>query len=68
MIIKKGLFVSLILWVGLTLISVSGLAQASAGSSATPEGQVVCSSCWFEADRNVTPYGNEGDPAIPEWR
>lgn len=27
----------------------------------TVEGQVVCSSCWFEADRNVTAYGTAGD-------
>ncbi|HLG16170.1 MAG TPA: hypothetical protein VJH03_16930 [Blastocatellia bacterium] len=36
-------------------------AQNNAGSSVTLEGQVVCSLCWFEADRKVKPYGNEGD-------
>lgn len=25
------------------------------------KGQVVCSLCWFEADRKTTPYGTEGD-------
>jgi hypothetical protein len=45
----------------LTLITISTLAQTGAGSSATFEGEVVCSSCWFEADRKVTPYGSEGD-------
>ena len=25
------------------------------------EGQVVCSVCWFEADRKIKPYGDEGD-------
>ncbi|MBK8727008.1 MAG: hypothetical protein IPL96_13445 [Holophagaceae bacterium] len=25
------------------------------------EGQVVCSLCWFEADRAVTPYGAKAD-------
>jgi len=25
------------------------------------EGQVVCSLCWFEADRAVTPYGGAAD-------
>jgi len=45
-------------WVGLAIIAA---AQDKAGSSVTVEGQVVCSSCWFEADRTTTPYGNEGD-------
>jgi hypothetical protein len=26
-------------------------------------GQVVCSSCWSEADRAKVPYGNDGDVA-----
>lgn len=34
---------------------------AAAQKSVTLEGQLVCSLCWFEADRNTTPYGNAAD-------
>ena len=36
-------------------------AERKGPSTVTLEGQVVCSSCWFEADRKVTPYGLEAD-------
>lgn len=46
----------------LTLASVgSATAQHKGDATVTLEGQVVCSICWFEADRKVKPYGNEGD-------
>jgi hypothetical protein len=35
--------------------------QDKSGSTVTLEGQVVCSLCWFEADRKTTAYGTEGD-------
>lgn len=53
--------------IGLMLLSVLGFSSVSAtaqervDSTVTVEGQVVCSSCWFEADRKVKPYGDEGD-------
>jgi hypothetical protein len=56
---KKALFMSLVGCISLILITIPALGQASTGSSVTFEGQVVCSSCWFEADRKVTPYGSE---------
>ena len=56
---EKGLFVSLVVCMAITLITIPAFAQA--GGPVTLEGQIVCSSCWFEADRKVTPYGSEGD-------
>ena len=44
-----------------TLASVSAAGQQKGDATVTLEGQVVCSVCWFEADRKVKPYGNEGD-------
>lgn len=35
--------------------------QVVAQTTATLEGQLVCSLCWFEADRNTTPYGTNAD-------
>jgi thiol-disulfide isomerase/thioredoxin len=34
---------------------------AAAQKSVTLEGQLVCSLCWFEADRNTTAYGTAAD-------
>ena len=49
----------------LALFSMLALSPVAAVSqertTVTLEGQVVCSVCWFEADRNVEAYGNEGD-------
>jgi len=43
------------------LISVLCSAQQPKSEQITLEGQLVCSECWFEADRNVTPYGTDAD-------
>lgn len=46
----------------LSLASVGGAtARQKGNATVTLEGQVVCSICWFEADRKVKPYGNDGD-------
>jgi hypothetical protein len=46
----------------LILASIGGVAaQLKGDATVTLEGQVVCSSCWFEADRKEKPYGDEGD-------
>ncbi len=37
------------------------LAQNGERKQVTIEGQLVCSECWFEADRNTTPYGTPAD-------
>ncbi len=57
----KRMFVGSWSCLTLALFAVAAFAQERAGSSITIEGQVVCSLCWFEADRKVNPYGNEGD-------
>jgi hypothetical protein len=57
----KNLSMGFALCLMLGLLSVLAVAQEKGKSTVTLEGQVVCSSCWFEADRKVTPYGNEGD-------
>jgi len=36
-------------------------AAQKASATVTLEGQLVCSLCWFEADRKTTPYGTEAD-------
>ena len=53
--------ISYILGAVIGVIGMASAAQEKGGSTATVVGQVVCSSCWFEADRKVTPYGTEGD-------
>ena len=58
---KKKLFVHSVFYLALAWFAVGTMAQDKAASSVTLEGQVVCSLCWFEADRKVTPYGNDGD-------
>lgn len=35
--------------------------RAQAAATVTLKGQVTCSSCWFEADRETTPYGSDAD-------
>ncbi len=44
----------------LFLLSFSVLATAQS-TTVRLEGQLVCSLCWFEADRNSTPYGTKAD-------
>jgi len=39
------------------------LASSTAGPATEFVGQLVCSQCWFEADRNRTPYGTTSDLA-----
>lgn len=41
------------------LLTFAGTAVAQ--KPITLEGQLVCSLCWFEADRNTTPYGTAAD-------
>jgi thiol-disulfide isomerase/thioredoxin len=36
-------------------------AQVAKTGTVTLEGQLVCSECWFEADRKSTPYGTPAD-------
>ena len=42
----------------LVVVTVMAAAQTK---SVRLEGQLVCSLCWFEADRNTTPYGTSAD-------
>lgn len=47
-----------------TVIALSGLLTFvvwAQNQSVTLKGQVVCSSCWFEADRKTKPYGSDAD-------
>ena len=53
--------VSLVLGAMIGVIAIASAAQEKGVATVTVVGQVVCSSCWFEADRKVTPYGSEGD-------
>lgn len=58
----KKAIIRFLLFSMLTLASIGGAAaQQKRDATVTLEGQVVCSICWFEADRKVKPYGNEGD-------
>jgi len=45
----------------LALASVAARSQDAANQRVTLEGQLVCSECWFEADRKTTAYGNAAD-------
>lgn len=47
----------------LTMVLIVGRvhAQRPVSESVTLEGQLVCSVCWFEADRKTTPYGDQAD-------
>jgi thiol-disulfide isomerase/thioredoxin len=49
------------LWALILLIVPSAAAQVSKETKVVLEGQMVCSLCWFEADRQTTPYGNDAD-------
>ena len=57
---KRKCHVLLIVFI--TLVpSVLVRAQNGDTKQVTIEGQLVCSECWFEADRNTTPYGTAAD-------
>jgi hypothetical protein len=45
----------------LFLLGVFTFTTLAQNSSIVLKGQVVCSACWFEADRKVKPYGSEAD-------
>jgi thiol-disulfide isomerase/thioredoxin len=45
----------------LVLASAAARSQEAATKSVTLEGQLVCSECWFEADRKTTAYGTPAD-------
>gem|GEM_PF-1022581 len=57
----RKLFVTLVLCLMIGLAPAATTGQGRTDSAVTLEGQVVCSFCWFEADRKVTAYGNDGD-------
>jgi hypothetical protein len=57
----RKLFVSFVSCLMFGLVPTGTIAQNKSNASVTLEGQVVCSLCWFEADRKVTRYGNDGD-------
>lgn len=57
----RKLFVSFVSSLMIALVSTGTIAQDKTNAAVTLEGQVVCSLCWFEADRKVTRYGNDGD-------
>ena len=67
MLIEKGegmrnrWMISLLLLSAIVASSRGAAAQEAAGGAVTIEGQVVCSLCWFEADRKVKRYGSEDD-------
>ena len=45
----------------LLAFAASGRAQVAKTNNVTVQGQLVCSLCWFEADRKTTPYGSPAD-------
>ena len=47
--------------VGFASAGMFGTARAQTTHEVTLKGQVVCSSCWFEADRKTVAYGTEAD-------
>lgn len=51
----------LIAAVFVTLASAAARSQDAATKRVTLEGQLVCSECWFEADRKTTAYGTPAD-------
>lgn len=55
------LFNLLIVAALLALAGAAARSQDAATKRVTLEGQLVCSECWFEADRKTTAYGNAAD-------
>nr|ALS89234.1 MetaGeneMark_Unknown Function [uncultured bacterium] len=45
----------------LLLFGATAEAQVASEGRVTLKGQLVCSLCWFEADRKETPYGTPAD-------
>lgn len=61
--LSRTTFVLLLLILLLISLPLTTAAQTSKAATITIEGQLVCSLCWFEADRKTTPFGNEADIA-----
>ena len=57
-IFQRALFFGSIV---LMLMSTPTSAQDRSANQVKLEGQLVCSVCWFEADRKTTPYGTAAD-------
>lgn len=51
----------LLIGLGLALFAANLSAQSSKTTNVKLQGQLVCSLCWFEADRKTTPYGTAAD-------
>ena len=47
--------------VGTVVLLLAGIVSTVRADTSRIEGQVVCSQCWFEADRSRVPYGSPGD-------
>lgn len=45
----------------LGFLAITARAQDAKPAKVTIEGQLVCSLCWFEADRQATPFGTSAD-------
>ena len=45
------------------IVLLAGIVSSAQADMSTLEGQIVCSECWFEADRSQVPYGTPGDLA-----
>lgn len=57
LLIRKMLLVTIAMVLSTNVV----LAQKAAKAKTTLEGQLVCSECWFEADRKTTAYGTPAD-------
>lgn len=56
-LVRKILLVAIAMVLSTNVVS----AQKAAKGKTTLEGQLVCSECWFEADRKTTAYGTAAD-------
>lgn len=57
LLVRKTLLVTIAMVLSTNVV----LAQNAAKGKTTLEGQLVCSECWFEADRKTTAYGTSAD-------
>ena len=57
----KQLAIGLICIIAIAALSLTAEAGRKEKGTVVLEGQVVCSSCYFEADRKEHPYGSEAD-------
>jgi hypothetical protein len=57
LLIRKMLLVTIAMVLSTNVV----LAQKASRAKTTLEGQLVCSECWFEADRKTTAYGTPAD-------